>query len=53
MDPELLSDTFVDPADTMVAGAGMTDFLQLLTGPGIALPAASAAAGPTSASCNF
>src|SRR5690348_6863675 len=43
MDSELLSDTFVDLADTMVADFDVIDFLQLLTDRSVALLAASAA----------
>jgi GAF domain-containing protein len=43
MDTELLSDTFVELADTMVADFDVIDFLHLLTGRSVALLAASAA----------
>ena len=43
MDPELLSDTFVDLADTMVADFDVIDFLHMLTDRSVALLAASAA----------
>jgi transcriptional regulator with GAF, ATPase, and Fis domain len=43
MDSELLSDTFVDLADTMIADFDVIDFLQLLTDRSVALLAASAA----------
>jgi ANTAR domain/GAF domain len=43
MDPELLSDTFVDLADTMVSDFDLIDFLHLLTDRSVALLAASAA----------
>jgi hypothetical protein len=43
MDTELLSDTFVDLADTMVADFDVIDFLHLLTDRSVALLAASAA----------
>jgi transcriptional regulator with GAF, ATPase, and Fis domain len=43
MDAELLSDTFVDLADTMVADFDVIDFLHLLTDRSVALLAASAA----------
>jgi transcriptional regulator with GAF, ATPase, and Fis domain len=43
MDTELLSDTFVDLADTMVADFDVIDFLQLLTDRSVKLLAASAA----------
>jgi transcriptional regulator with GAF, ATPase, and Fis domain len=43
MNSELLSDTFVDLADTMVADFDVIDFLQLLTDRSVALLAASAA----------
>jgi ANTAR domain/GAF domain len=43
MDTELLSDTFVDLADTMVADFDVIDFLQLLTDRSVALLGASAA----------
>jgi transcriptional regulator with GAF, ATPase, and Fis domain len=42
-DTELLSDTFVDLADTMVADFDIIDFLHLLTDRSVALLAASAA----------
>jgi len=43
MDTELLSDTFVDLADTMVADFDVIDFLHLLTDRSVALLAAAAA----------
>jgi hypothetical protein len=43
MDSELLSDTFVDLADTMVSDFDVIDFLHLLTDRSVALLAASAA----------
>jgi transcriptional regulator with GAF, ATPase, and Fis domain len=43
VDPELLSDTFVDLADTMVADFDVIDFLHMLTDRSVALLAASAA----------
>ena len=43
MDTELLSDTFVELADTMVADFDVIDFLHLLTDRSVALLAASAA----------
>jgi transcriptional regulator with GAF, ATPase, and Fis domain len=43
MDAELLSDTFVDLADTLVADFDVIDFLHLLTDRSVALLAASAA----------
>jgi transcriptional regulator with GAF, ATPase, and Fis domain len=43
MDTELLSDTFVELADTMVADFDVIDFLHLLTGRAVALLTASAA----------
>jgi hypothetical protein len=43
VDSELLSDTFVDLADTMVADFDVIDFLHLLTDRSVALLAASAA----------
>src|SRR2546429_8054970 len=43
VDTELLSDTFVELADTMVADFDVIDFLHLLTGRSVALLAASAA----------
>jgi len=43
MDPELLTDTFVDLADTMVADFDIIDFLHILTHRSVALLAASAA----------
>ena len=43
MDAELLSGTFVDLADTMVADFDVIDFLHMLTGRGVALLSASAA----------
>ena len=43
MDAELLSDTFVDLADTMVADFDVIDFLHILTDRSVALLAASAA----------
>ncbi len=43
MDAELLSDTFVDLADTMVADFDVIDFLHMLTDRSVALLAASAA----------
>jgi hypothetical protein len=43
MDTSLLSDTFVDLADTMVADFDVIDFLHLLTDRSVALLAASAA----------
>ena len=43
MDPELLSETFVDLADTMVADFDVIDFLHMLTDRSVALLAASAA----------
>jgi transcriptional regulator with GAF, ATPase, and Fis domain len=43
MDAELLSDTFVDLADTLVAEFDVIDFLHLLTDRSVALLAASAA----------
>jgi transcriptional regulator with GAF, ATPase, and Fis domain len=43
MDTELLSDTFVDLADTMVAEFDVIDFLHMLTDRSVALLAASAA----------
>jgi hypothetical protein len=43
MDTELLSDTFVELADTMVAEFDVIDFLHLLTDRSVALLAASAA----------
>ena len=43
MDSELLSDTFVDLADTMVADFDVIDFLHLLTDRSVALLGASAA----------
>ncbi|HEY5017456.1 MAG TPA: GAF domain-containing protein, partial [Streptosporangiaceae bacterium] len=43
MDSQLLSDTFVDLADTMVADFDVIDFLHLLTDRSVALLSASAA----------
>src|SRR3984885_13668955 len=43
MDSELLTDTFVDLADTMVADFDIIDFLHMLTHRSVALLAASAA----------
>jgi len=43
MDTELLSDTFIELADTMVADFDVIDFLHLLTDRSVALLAASAA----------
>ena len=43
MDSELLSDTFVDLADTMVADFDIIDFLHMLTDRSVRLLAASAA----------
>ena len=43
MDSELLSDTFVDLADTMVADFDIIEFLHMLTDRSVALLAASAA----------
>ena len=43
MDSELLTDTFVDLADTMVADFDIIDFLHMLTDRSVALLAASAA----------
>jgi GAF domain-containing protein len=43
MDAELLSDTFIDLADTMVADFDVIDFLHLLTDRSVALLAVSAA----------
>src|ERR1700719_1800190 len=43
MDPQLLSGTFVDLADTMVADFDVMDFLHMLTDRSIRLLAASAA----------
>src|ERR1700736_3992104 len=43
MDTDLLSDTFVELADTMVAEFDVIDFLHLLTDRSVALLAASAA----------
>ena len=43
MDTELLSDTFVELADTMVAEFDVIEFLHLLTDRSVALLAASAA----------
>src|SRR3984957_12306092 len=43
MDAELLSATFVDLADTLVAEFDVTDFLQMLTDRSVTLLAASAA----------
>ena len=43
MDPELLSDTFVDLADTMVADFDVIDFLHILTDRSVTLLAVSAA----------
>src|SRR5579859_6427395 len=43
MDTELLSDTFVDLADTMVADFDVIDFLHMLTDRSVRLLAASAA----------
>jgi transcriptional regulator with GAF, ATPase, and Fis domain len=43
MDAELLSDTFVDLADTMVADFDVIDFLHILTDRSVTLLAASAA----------
>src|SRR6201989_550760 len=43
MDTDLLSDTFVDLADTMVADFDVIDFLHMLTDRSVALLAASAA----------
>jgi transcriptional regulator with GAF, ATPase, and Fis domain len=43
MDPDLLSETFVDLADTMVADFDVLDFLHMLTDRSVALLAASAA----------
>ena len=43
MDSELLSSTFVDLADTMVADFDIIDFLHMLTDRSVALLAASAA----------
>jgi hypothetical protein len=43
MDTDLLSDTFVELADTMVADFDVIDFLHLLTGRSVALLGASAA----------
>src|SRR6202044_231718 len=45
MDSELLSDTFVELADTMVAEFDVIDFLHLLTDRSVALLGASAAGG--------
>ena len=43
MDAELLSDTFIDLADTLIADFDVIDFLQLLTDRSVALLSASAA----------
>src|ERR1700747_2309434 len=43
MDTELLSDTFVDLADTLVADFDVIDFLHMLTDGSVALLSASAA----------
>ena len=43
MDADLLSDTFVELADTMVADFDVIDFLQLLTDRSVMLLSASAA----------
>jgi hypothetical protein len=43
MDQELLSDTFVELADTMVAGFDVIDFLHLLSDRSVQLLGASAA----------
>jgi hypothetical protein len=43
MDAELLSGTFVDLADTMVADFDIIDFLEMLTGRSVQLLSASAA----------
>src|ERR1700685_2967820 len=43
MDADLLSDTFVELADTMVAGSDVTDFMRLLTDRSVVLLSASAA----------
>src|ERR1700751_1829387 len=43
MDSELLSDTFIDLADTMVADFDVIDFLHMLTDRSVALLSASAA----------
>lgn len=43
MDSELLSDTFVDLADTMVADFDIIDFLHMLADRSVRLLAASAA----------
>jgi hypothetical protein len=43
MDADLLSDTFVELADTMVADFDVIDFLQLLTDRSVTLLSASAA----------
>ena len=43
MDTDLLSDTFVDLADTMVADFDVIDFLHMLTDRSVALLGASAA----------
>jgi transcriptional regulator with GAF, ATPase, and Fis domain len=43
MDPELLSDTFVDLADTLVADFDVVDFLHMLADRSVALLGASAA----------
>src|ERR1700684_2087378 len=45
MDADLLSDTFVELADTMVADFDVIDFLHLLTDRSVALLSASAAGG--------
>src|ERR1700756_5376127 len=45
IDTDLLSDTFVELADTMVADFDIIDFLHLLTDRSVALLAASAAGG--------
>ncbi len=55
MDSELLSDTFVDLADTMVADFDIIDFLHMLADRSVRLLAASAAGvvlvDPRAASC--
>src|ERR1700730_9105884 len=43
MDAQLLSDTFVDLADTMIADFDVIDFLHMLTDRGVQLLSASAA----------
>src|SRR5260221_14490522 len=45
MDTELLSDTFVDLADTMVAEFDVIDFLHMLTDRSVRLLSVSAAGG--------